>query len=173
LQESAIQLESIDIYAITRPSLQDFLGQELSNNALLLLRILGLRNPSLQDLKNGVFYPFPSAKADYVSHIPDAAPCISASNRDFAPSSTVGFPADPFDILNHLSFFGVANGFFSPAGKLLCHNIGGFLPEDSEEKDVCSFYLHIGSFGPWLPPPVENHNLIRAFLMMQKPAGPA
>jgi len=153
LQESAIQLESIDIYAITRPSLQDFLGQELSNNALLLHRILGLTSPSLQDFKNGAFYPFPFAKTDYVSHIPDVAPYISASNRDFAPSSTVGSPSDPFDIPDHLSFFGVANGFFSPFGKLLCRRIDGFLPEDSEEKDVCSFYLHIGSFGPWLPPP--------------------
>jgi hypothetical protein len=48
---------------------------------------------------------------------------------------------DPADPLGN-------NGFFSAVGKLLCHNIGGFLPEDSEEKDVCRFYLHIGSFGP-------------------------
>jgi hypothetical protein len=156
LQELAIQLELIDISAITRPSLQDFLGQELSNNSLLLHRILGLTNPSLQDLQNGAFYPVPFAKADCVSHIPDVGPCISASNRGFAPSSTVGSPADPFDIPDHLSFFDVAKGFFSPVGTLLCRRIGGFLPEDSEEKDVCSFYLHIGSFGPWLPPPGET-----------------
>jgi hypothetical protein len=174
LQELSIQLESIDISAITRPSLQDFLGQELSNNCLLLHKFLDLTNPSLQDLQNGAFYPVPSAKADYVSHIPDFGPCISASNRDFAPSSTVGSPSDPFDNLDHLSFFGVAKGFFSAVGKLFCRNTGGFLPEDSEVKDVCSFYLHIGSFGPWLPPPWGNHNLIRAVLMIQKQtAGPA
>jgi hypothetical protein len=127
LQELAIQLESIDIYAITRPSFQDFLGQELSNNSLLLHRILGLTNPSLQAFKTGASYPVPFAEADYVSHIPDVGPCISSSNRDFAPSSTVGSPSDPFDNPDHLSFFGVAKGFFSAVGKLLCRNIGGFL----------------------------------------------
>jgi len=153
LQELPIQLESIDILAITRPSLQDSLGQELSNNHLLLHKIFHLTNPSLQDFQIGAFCPVPFAKADYVAHISDVGLCISSSNRDFAPSSTVGSPSDPLDIPDHPSFFGVANGFFSAVGKLLCHNIGGFLPEDSEEKDVCSFYLHIGSFGPWLPPP--------------------
>ena len=120
---------------------------------MLLQKIICLTNPSLQDLQNDVFYPFPSAKSDYVSHIPDVGPCISASNRDFAPSSTAGFPSDPFDNLDRFSFFGAANGFFLAVGNLLCHNICGFLPEDSEEKGACRFYLHIGSFGPWLPPP--------------------
>jgi len=148
-----MHLESIDIFAITRPSLQDFLGQEISNNFLLLRKIICLTNPSLQDLQNGAFYPVFSAKADYVPHILDADPCISSSNHGFAHSSTLGSPADPFDIRDHPSFFGLANGSFSPVGNLLCHNIGGFLPEDSEEKGACRFYLHIGSFGPWLPPP--------------------
>ena len=153
LQELAMHLESIDIFAITRPSLQDFPGQEIINNSLLLRKIIRLTNPSLQDLQNGASYPVPFAKADYVPRILDVGPYISSSNHGFAHSSTHGSPADPFDILDHPSFFGLANGSFSPVGNLLCHNIGGFLPEDSEEKGACRFYLHIGSFGPWLPPP--------------------
>jgi hypothetical protein len=153
LQELAIQLESINIYAITSPSLQDLLGQELSNNSLLLHTIFDLTNPSLQDFQNGASYPVLFAEADYVPHISDVGLCIFASNHDFVQPSIVGSPSDPLDIPDHLSFFAVANGFFSPVGKLLCRRIDGFLPEDSEEKDVCSFYLHIGSFGPWLPPP--------------------
>ena len=112
LQELSIQLESIDIFAITRPSLQDFPGQELSNNSLLLHKIFDLSNPSLQDFQIGAFYPVPFAEADYVPHIPDSDPCISASNHDFVQPSTVGSPSDPLDIPDHLSFFGVANGFF-------------------------------------------------------------
>jgi len=153
LQELAIQLESIDIFAITRPSLQDFPGQELNNKSLFLHKILDLSSPSLQAFKTGASYHVLSAKADYVPRILDVGPYISSSNRGFAPSSTVGSPSDPLDIPDHLSFFGVANGFFSPVGKLLCRRIGGFLPEDSEEKGACRFCLHIGSFGPWLPPP--------------------
>jgi hypothetical protein len=60
---------------------------------------------------------------------------------------------DSSDNPDRFSFFGAANGFFLAVGNLLCHNICGFLPEDSEEKGACRFYLHIGSFGPWLPPP--------------------
>jgi hypothetical protein len=167
LQELAIQLESIDILAITSPSLQDFLGQELSSNSLLLHTIFDLTSPSLQDFQNGASYPVFFAKADYVPHIPDVGLCIFASNHDFVQPSIVGSPSDPFDILDHLAFFGVANGFFSPVGKLLCRRIDGFLPEDSEEKDVCSFDLHTGSFGPWFPSE-GNHNLIWAVSMIQK-----
>ncbi|MCF8126944.1 MAG: hypothetical protein K9N10_00370 [Deltaproteobacteria bacterium] len=166
MQELAIQLDSIDILAITCPSLQDLLYQKLRHNRLLLGKIFGFTNPSLQDLKSGVFYPVPSAKSDFVPHISGVAPCISPSNRDFAPASTVGCPFGPCDILDHSSFFDAAKVFSSHAGNLAGCRIDGFLPEDSEQRDVCNFYLHIGSFGPWLPPPGENHNLIQACLRM-------
>jgi hypothetical protein len=112
LQEVAMQLESIDIFAITRPSLQDFLGQELSNNHLLLHKIFHLTNPSLQDFQIGAFCPVPFAKADYVAHISDVGLCISSNSHDFVQPSTVGSPSDPFDILDHSSSFGVASVFF-------------------------------------------------------------
>jgi hypothetical protein len=101
LQELAIRLESKDISVITRPSLQDFPGQEISNNSLLLPKIIRLTNPSLQDFQNGAFYPVLSAKADYVQRILDFGPYISSSNHGFAPSNTLGSPADPFDIPDH------------------------------------------------------------------------
>jgi hypothetical protein len=166
LQELAIYLDSIEFLAITSPSLQDLLYQKLRHKHLFLANIFGFTNPSLQALNRGVFYPVPSAKHDFVSHIPGFGPCISPSNQDFAPASTVGSPFDPSDILDHSSFFDAAKVFSSHAGNLAGCRIDGFLPEDSQQKDVCSFYLHIGFFGPWLPPPGENHNLIHSHLRM-------
>jgi len=58
LQELAMHLESIDIFAITRPSLQDFPGQKICNNSPLLRKIIRLTNPSLQDFQNDAFTPF-------------------------------------------------------------------------------------------------------------------
>ncbi len=139
------------------PSLQDFLYQKLRHKHLLLVPFFGFSNPSLQALKSGVFYPVPFAKSDFVSHIPGFYPCISPSNQDFVPASTVGFPFDPSGILDHSSFFDAAKAFSSCVDNLAGYRIDGFLPEDSEQRDVCSFYLHIGSFGPWLSPPRENH----------------
>ena len=152
--------------AITSPSLQDFLCQKLKHKLLISDNIFGFTNPSLQALKRGVFYPVPSAKHDFVSHIPGFGPCISPSNQDFAPASTVCCPFGPAGILDHSSFFGAAKVFSSHAGNLAGCSTDGFLPEDSEQRDVCSFYWHIGSSGPWLPPPGENHNLIQACLRM-------
>ena len=63
LQDTANQLESIDIYAITRPSLQD---------SLIC-----------------AFDHAPFVEADCVPHIPDVAFCIVSSNLDFVPSNTV------------------------------------------------------------------------------------
>ena len=166
MQELAIQLDLIGFPALTSPSLQDFLYQKLRYNSLLLGHIFGFTNPSLQALKSGVFYPVPSAKYDFVSHIPGFGPCISPSNQDFAPASTAGCPFGPAGILDHSSFFGAAKVFSSHAGNLAGYRIDGFLHEDSEQRDVYSFCLHIGSFGPWLPPPGENHNLIQTRLTM-------
>jgi len=112
LQELAIQLESIGITAITRPSLQDFLYQELNNNSLFLNKILDLSSPSLQAFKIGASYHALSAKADYFPRILDVGPYISSSNHGFVPPSTLDSPADPFDIRDHLSSFGAARGFF-------------------------------------------------------------
>lgn len=111
LQELANQLESGCIYAITRPSLQDSLCQELDSNSLLLHEILDLTRPSLQDYQIGVFDHGPFVKAGYVPHTPGVDPDIFASNPDFVLSSIAGFPADPFGTGDHLSFFGAANGF--------------------------------------------------------------
>jgi len=122
----------MDFLAITSPSLQDFLYQKLRHNSLLLGHICGFTNPSLQALKSGVFYPVPSAKYDFVSHIPGFGPCISPSNQDFAPASTVCCPFGPAGILDHSSFFGAAKVFSSHAGNLTGCSTDGFLPEDSE-----------------------------------------
>jgi len=111
LQELAIQLDLIGFPALTSPSLQDFLYQKLRYNSLLLGHIFGFTNPSLQALKSGVFYPVPSAKYDFVSHIPGFGPCISPSNQDFAPANTVCCPFGPAGILDHSSFFGAAKVF--------------------------------------------------------------
>ena len=126
MQESAIQLESIGFLAITSLSLQDLLYQKLGHKHLLLGNIFGFTNPSLQDLKSGVFYPVPSAKYDFVSHIPGFGPCISPSNQDFAPASTVGSPFAPPGILDHSSFFDAAKVFSSHAGNLAGCRIDGF-----------------------------------------------
>jgi hypothetical protein len=152
LQELAIQPELIGFLAITSPSLQGFLYQKIRHKHLQLLKKFEFTNPSLQALKCGVFYPVPSAKYDFVSHIPGFYPYISPSNQDFAPASTVCCPFGPPRILDHSSFFDAAKVFSSHAGNLAGCRIDGFLPEDSEQRDVCNFYLHIGSFGPWLPP---------------------
>jgi hypothetical protein len=132
--------------------LQDFLCQKLRHNPLLSGKIFGFTNPSLQALKCGVFYRVPFAKSDFVSHIPGLYPCISPNNQDFAPASTLGFPFDQSGNLDHSSSFYAAKVFSLNADKLAGCKIDGFLPEDSEQRDVCSFYLHIGSFGPWLSP---------------------
>jgi hypothetical protein len=92
LQELAIQPELIGFLAITSPSLQDFLYQKLGRKKLISGNIFGFTNPSLQALKCGVFYPVPSVKSGFVSHIPGFGPCISPSNQDFAPASTVCCP---------------------------------------------------------------------------------
>ena len=132
MQELAIQLDSIAFLAISSPSLQDFLYQKLRHKPLLLGNIFGFTNPSLQALKRGVFYPVPSAKHDFVSHIPGFGPCISPSNQDFALASTVGSPFDPSHIRDHSSFFDVARVFSSCVDNLAGCKIDGFLPEDSE-----------------------------------------
>lgn len=95
-------------------------------------KIFGFTNPSLQALKRGVFYPVPSAKSDFVSHIPGFGPCISPSNQGFAPASTVCCPFGPAGILDHSSFFGAAKVFSSHPGNLAGCSTDGFLPEDSE-----------------------------------------
>ena len=153
MQELAMQSESIGFSALTSPSLQDFMYQKLRHNPLLSVHIFGFTNPSLQALKCGVFCPVPFAKSDFVSHIPGFGPGISPSNQDFAPASTVGSPFGPGDIPDHSSFFDAAKAFFSCVDNLAGCRIDGFFPEDSEQRDACIFDLHIGSFGPWLPPP--------------------
>jgi len=101
LQELAIHLDYKGFLAITSPSLQDFLYQKARHKPLLLGKIFGFTNPSLQALSCGVFYPVPFAKSDFVSHIPGFYPCISPSNQDFAPASTVCCPFGPSRILDH------------------------------------------------------------------------
>ena len=149
LQELANQVESGCIWAITHPSLQDLLlCQESGSNSLLLHAILDLTSPSLQDCQICVFGPGPFAEVGYVRHTGGVDPDIFASNPGFVLSNIADSPADPFDIPDHPSSFGAANGFFSHVGNLLCRRIGGSLPGDPEEKDVYNFDLHIG-FGIW------------------------
>jgi len=127
--------------------LQDPLCQESDSNSLLLHTILDLTRPSLQDYQIGVFDPVPVVKAGSVLHTRGVDPDIFASNPGSVLSSIADSPADPFGIGDHLSSFGAASGFFCHVGNLLCHSIGGSLPEGPEKKDVCIFDWHIGSFG--------------------------
>ena len=132
--------------------MQDLLYQKLGHKHLLLGNIFGFTNPSLQDLKSGAFYPVPSAKYDFVSHIPGFGPCISPSNQDFAPASTAGSPFDPSGILDHSSFFDAAKVFSSHAGNLAGCRIDGFLLEDSQQKtpaaSICTSDLLVHGFHP-------------------------
>jgi hypothetical protein len=130
LQEMAMQPELMGFSAITSPSLQDFLCQKFRHKHLFLNNIFGFTNPSLQALSCGVFYPVPFVKSDFVSHIPGFYPCISPSNQDFAPASTVCCPFGPSRILDHSLFFDAAKVFSSNADKLADCRIDGFLPED-------------------------------------------
>jgi len=66
----------------------------------------------LQDAFCGAFYPVPSVKADYFPHIPDAHPCIFASNPGFVPSNIVDFLAGPLHIGVQPLSFSFANAFF-------------------------------------------------------------
>jgi hypothetical protein len=111
LQELPNELESEDICAITSPSLQDLLCQELDSNFLLLQKILDLTSPSLQDFEIGAFDHVPFVRADYVPYTLGVDPYIFASNLGFVLSNIADSPADPFGIGDHLSSFGAANGF--------------------------------------------------------------
>ena len=111
MQELPNELESEDICAITSPSLQDLLCQELDSNFLLLQKILDLTSPSLQDFEIGAFDHVPFVRADYVPYTLGVDPYIFASNLGFVLSNIAGPPADPFGIGDHLSSFGAANGF--------------------------------------------------------------
>ena len=154
MQELAIQPELIGFLAITSPSLQDFLYQKIRHKHLELLRRFGFSNPSLQALKCGVFYPVPSAKYDFVSHIPGVAPCISPSNQDFAPASTVCCPFGQrviFWIILHL--FDAAKVFSSHAGNLAGCRIDGFFTRGFGTKrrpatSICTSDLLVHGFHP-------------------------
>jgi hypothetical protein len=66
----------------------------------------------LQDYRFGAFCHVLFAAADCVSHIRDAGSYSAANSVDFAPSNIAERLADPFDIGDQPSSFGVANVFF-------------------------------------------------------------
>jgi hypothetical protein len=82
-------LKQLELFGLTRPSLQDLRGgREEGNKYPFLLDLLPLTRPSLQDSTSGALRPVSFAAIDSDHSIFYDSLCIGASNHGFSPASS-------------------------------------------------------------------------------------